>query len=114
LGFFYYVKLQKSAFCVLSDSGTITEEASLLNLPAVMIRQAHERPEGMDAGTLIMSGLTKDRVLDAVAVITAQHHVGEREIPIVRDYETLMVSKQVVRIVLSHINYIKQNIWREF
>jgi len=113
LGFFDYIKLQQSAFCVLSDSGTITEEASLLNLPAVMIRNSHERPEGMDVGTLIMSGLSKERVLDAVSVVTSQNVDGQRDMPIVRDYETVAVSKQVVRIVISYVNYIKQNVWRE-
>jgi UDP-N-acetylglucosamine 2-epimerase len=72
-GFFDYNKLQMEACCVISDSGTITEEASLLNLPAVTIRNAHERPEGMDVGTLIMTGLKKERVLDAVKVVVAQH-----------------------------------------
>jgi UDP-N-acetylglucosamine 2-epimerase (non-hydrolysing) len=71
-GFCDYIKLQMEALCVVSDSGTITEEASLLNLPAITIRNAHERPEGMDAGTLIMSGLRKERVLDAVRVIIGQ------------------------------------------
>lgn len=111
LGFFDYIKLQQSAFCVLSDSGTITEEASLLNLPAVMIRNAHERPEGMDVGTLIMSGLNKERILDAVSVVTSQHLNGQRKMPVVSDYETSTVSKQVVRVVVSYINYIKQNVW---
>jgi UDP-N-acetylglucosamine 2-epimerase (non-hydrolysing) len=72
-GFFDYNKLQMDAACVVSDSGTITEEASLLNLPAVTVRNAHERPEGMDVGTLIMAGLKKDRVLDAVRIVLAQH-----------------------------------------
>jgi UDP-N-acetylglucosamine 2-epimerase (non-hydrolysing) len=72
-GFCDYIKLQMEALCVVSDSGTISEEGSLLNLPAITIRNAHERPEGMDVGTVIMSGLKKDRVLDAVRVIIAQH-----------------------------------------
>lgn len=112
LGFFDYIKLQSSAFCILSDSGTITEEASFLNLPAVMIRNAHERPEGMDEGTLIMSGLGKERVLDAVHVMTSQHNSRIREIPVVQDYQTGSVSKQVVRIVVSYVDYINQNTWR--
>jgi UDP-N-acetylglucosamine 2-epimerase (non-hydrolysing) len=65
-----------SAFCVLSDSGTITEEASLLNLPAITLRNAHERPEGMDEGTLVMSGLKSERVVEAVRIVTAQHETG--------------------------------------
>ena len=72
-GFCDYIRLQMESLCVISDSGTITEEASLLNLPAITIRNAHERPEGMDAGTLIMAGLTKDRVLDAVRITVAQY-----------------------------------------
>lgn len=72
-GLLDYIKLQMSAFCVLSDSGTITEEASLLNLPAITLRNAHERPEGMDEGVLIMSGLKRQPVLDAVRVVLSQH-----------------------------------------
>jgi UDP-N-acetylglucosamine 2-epimerase (non-hydrolysing) len=111
-GFFDFIKLQMSAACVLSDSGTLTEEASLLNLPAVMLRNAHERPEGMDAGTLIMSGLTRERVLEAVKVITAQHHRAARTFPVVADYPQDSVSKQVVRIVLSYIDYVNRTVWR--
>ena len=86
-GFCDYVKLQMDSLCVVSDSGTITEESSLLNLPAVTIRNAHERPEGMDVGTLIMSGLKMDRVLDAISIIIAQHdRVGRVMQPVV-DYE---------------------------
>lgn len=110
-GLFDYLKLQKSAFCVLSDSGTLTEEASLLNLAAVTIRHTHERPEGMDAGTLVMSGLTKDRVLEAVSVVTRQHDRGTRVFPVVADYNTATVSKQVTRIVLSYIDYVNRTVW---
>ena len=110
-GLLDYIKLQMSAFCVLSDSGTITEEASLLNLPAITIRNAHERPEGMDEGTLIMSGLKKDRVLDAVRVVTAQHDSTRRVIPVVKDYQAGPVSKQVVRVVLSYTDYINRTVW---
>jgi UDP-N-acetylglucosamine 2-epimerase (non-hydrolysing) len=112
-GLLDYIKLQMSAFCILSDSGTITEEASLLNLPAVTIRNAHERPEGMDEGTLIMSGLKKARVLEAVKVVTAQHDRAERVFPVVRDYEAGPVSKQVVRIVLSYIDYVNRTVWHK-
>lgn len=110
-GLLDYIKLQMSAFCVLSDSGTITEEASLLNLPAITIRNAHERPEGMDEGTLIMSGLKKERVLDAVRVVASQHKRGQRVIPVVRDYQAGPVSKQVVRVVLSYTDYINRTVW---
>jgi UDP-N-acetylglucosamine 2-epimerase (non-hydrolysing) len=96
---------------VLSDSGTITEEASLLNLPAVTLRNAHERPEGMDEGTLIMSGLKMERVLEAVRVVTSQHDRNKRVIPIVKDYQGGPVSKQVVRIVLSYTDYINRTVW---
>lgn len=112
-GLLDYIKLQMNAFCVLSDSGTITEEASLLNLPAVTLRNAHERPEGMDQGTLIMSGLKKDSVLAAVRVITSQHQASERMIPLVPDYEGGPVSLQVVRVVLSYTDYVNRTVWRK-
>ena len=113
LGFFDYIKLQQEAFCVLSDSGTITEEASILNLPAITIRNSHERPEGMDVGTLIMSGLGKERILEAVKVVTSQHNSEQRVIMPVEDYQLRCVSKQIVRIVISYIDYINQNIWKK-
>lgn len=110
-GFSDYIKLQKEAFCILSDSGTITEEAALLSLPAVTIREAHERPEGMDEGTLIMCGLKKNRVLEAVKVVTSQHDRGRRVFPVVPDYLSGPVSKKVVRIVLSYIDYVNRTVW---
>ena len=111
-GFFDYIKLQKEAFCVISDSGTITEEASLLNLPAITIRNAHERPEGMGVGTLIMSGLKKDRVLDAIKIITSQHDKVNRVTSAVPDYESSMSpSKQILRVVMSNIDYINRTVW---
>ena len=113
-GLLDYIKLQMSAFCVLSDSGTITEEASLLNLPAVTLRNAHERPEGMDAGTLIMSGLKKEPVMAAVKVISSQHSTSLRAIPIVPDYEGGPVSLQVVRVVLSYTDYINRTVWHKY
>ncbi len=113
LGFFDYINLQMSAFCVLSDSGTITEEASLLNLPAVTIRNTHERPEGMDAGTLIMCGLGQERMLEAVKVIRSQHNRLQRVIPIVSEYQSLTVSKQIARVVLSYVDYINHTVWKK-
>lgn len=110
-GFLDYIKLQINAFCVLSDSGTITEEASLLSLPAITIRDAHERPEGMDEGTLIMSGLKKDSVLNAVRIVTSQHDRSQRVIPKVGDYQGGPVSKQVVRVVHSYTDYINRTVW---
>ena len=112
-GFFDYVKLQMEAFCVLSDSGTITEEASLLNLPAVTIRNVHERPEGMDEGVLIMSGLKAERVLDAVRIVTHQHNKAERQFRIVPDYEGGLVSKKILRIVLSYVDFVNRVVWNK-
>jgi len=110
-GFCDYIKLQMEALCVVSDSGTITEEGSLLNLPAITIRNAHERPEGMDVGTLIMSGLKKERVLDAVRVILAQHDRTKRVMQPVQDYEAGAVSKQLLRVVMSYVDYVNRTVW---
>jgi UDP-N-acetyl-L-fucosamine synthase len=112
-GFCDYIRLQMESLCVISDSGTITEEASLLNLPAITIRNAHERPEGMDAGTLIMAGLKKERVLDAVRVTVAQHGAVKHAVRPVQDYENPSVSKQVLRIVESYTDYINRTVWRK-
>lgn len=112
-GFCDYIRLQMESLCVISDSGTITEEASLLNLPAITIRNAHERPEGMDAGTLIMAGLTKDRVLDAVRITVAQHDRHKVAVRPVQDYENPSVSKQVLRIVESYTDYVNRTVWRK-
>lgn len=110
-GFFDYIKLQMEAFCILSDSGTITEEASLLNLPAVTIRDAHERPEGMDQGTLIMCGLKAEGVLDAVRVITQTHNKEKRVENVVLDYEGGFVSKKILRTVLSYTDFVNRVVW---
>lgn len=103
LGFFDYMKLQMEAYCVLSDSGTITEETSLLNLCSVTLRNAHERPEGMDVGTLIMSGLKKDRVLDAIEIVTSQYDKNVRPVMPIADYENPHVSTQIVRVAARKI-----------
>ena len=105
-GFSDFISLQKNAFCVISDSGTITEEASLLGLPAVMIRQAHERPEGMDQGILIMSGLTAQDVIKSIEVVTSM-----KKPEIVHDFDTENVSEKVVKIILSYVNYINRTVW---
>lgn len=110
-GFCDYIKLQMESLCVVSDSGTIFEEGSLLNLPAITIRNAHERPEGMDVGTLIMSGLKSERVLDAVRVILAQHDKSRRVMDRVEDYEGGPVSKQLLRVVMSYVDYVNRTVW---
>jgi len=112
-GFHEYNNLQMNAFCVISDSGTIAEEGSILNLPAVTIRQAHERPEGMDETTVIMSGLNKDRVLEAVDVATNHNKEPERSINPVQDYTAENVSKKVLRIILSYIDYVNRTVWHK-
>ena len=107
LGFADYIKLQQNAFCVISDSGTITEESSLLGFPAITVRQAHERPEGMDEGTLIMTGLDKNTVLDSIEIVTSQR------MPIVKDYDSDKVAQKVVRIILSYTDYINRTVWKK-
>lgn len=112
-GFIEYVKLQQEAFCVISDSGTITEESSILHFPAITVRQAHERPEGMDEGTLIMTGLNKDRILDAIDVVTSQYASGKDVIHSIPDYSSDNVSKKVVRIILSYTDYVNRTVWHK-
>ena len=111
LGFLDYVKLQMHAFCVISDSGTITEESSILNFPAVMIRQAHERPEGMDEGTLVMCGLKPERVIESIHVVTSSFSESTHLFKIVGDYDTENVSKKVLRIILSYTDYVNRTVW---
>ena len=111
LGFVDYVKLQTHARCVLSDSGTLTEESSLLAFPAVMLREAHERPEGMDEGTLIMSGMKPERVLAAIATALDHYRGNERPFRIAPDYESGSVSRKVVRTILSYIDYVNRTVW---
>ncbi len=113
LGFIDYVKMEKEAYCVVSDSGTITEESSILGIPAVTIRQAHERPEGMDEGTLIMCGLEKGNVIRAIDVVVRQSANGSSPMNIVSDYDTDNVSKKVVRIILSYTDYVNRTVWRK-
>lgn len=112
-GFFDYLKLQVASKCVISDSGTIAEEASLLNLPAVTIRNSHERPEGMDEGTVVMCGLHADRVLQSIKLVVSQHDRNTRVIPVVADYEGGPVSKQLARVVQSYVDYVKRTVWHE-
>ncbi|SRR6266851_4221626 len=111
-GFLDYVKLEMSAYCVLSDSGTITEESSLLGFPAVTLREAHERPEGMDAGVLIMSGLKSERVLQAIAVVTHESADRREHRSRVDDYQDRDVSRKVVRIIYSYVDYVNRTVWK--
>lgn len=110
-GFLDYIKLQQNAFCVISDSGTITEESSILQFPAITIRQAHERPEGMDEGTLIMSGLQRDLILNSIEIVTSQFADDNDVVKTIPDYLTDNVSKKVVRIILSYTDYINRVVW---
>lgn len=112
LGFFDYISLQQKSYCAISDSGTITEESSILGFPAITIRQAHERPEGMDEGTLIMSGLKSDDIVSSINIVTEQSN----NIPmsIIQDYDTNNVSKKVVRIIVSYIDYINRTVWKKY
>jgi len=113
LGFLDYVKLQLHARCVISDSGTITEESSILSFPAVTIRQAHERPEGMDEGTLIMCGLKAETVIESIGVATAHYAKKDRPFNIVSDYNTENVSQKVLRIIMSYTDYVNRTVWQK-
>ena len=110
-GFTDFIRLQQGAYCILSDSGTITEEASLLDLPAVTMRDSHERPEGVDAGTLVASSLDPARILDAVRLVRDGFGTGRRFAGQVADYEADAVSAKVVRIVLSCIDQVNRTVW---
>lgn len=112
-GFHDYNSLQLNAFCVISDSGTIAEEGSILHLPAVTIRQAHERPEGMDETTVIMSGLKPERVLDSVQIATKHRSNKDRIIKEVDDYKADNVSKKILRIIVSYIDYVNRTVWKK-
>lgn len=111
LGFLDYIKLQQYAKCVVSDSGTITEESSILGFPAITIRQAHERPEGTDEATLIMSGLESASVLKAIEVTEAHYTGSERPFRVIADYDVDNVSKKVLKTVLSYTDYINRTVW---
>lgn len=111
LGFLDYVKLQKNALCVVSDSGTITEESSILGFPAITIRQAHERPEGMDEATLIMSGLKPENVLKSIEIAVAHYQSEGRPFKVIPDYDTENVSLKVLRIIMSYTEYVNRTVW---
>jgi UDP-N-acetylglucosamine 2-epimerase (non-hydrolysing) len=113
LGFFDYIKLQQNSFCVISDSGTITEESSIMNFPAINLRDVHERPEGMEEGVVIMTGLSVERVLDSIPVSVCIKSDGLRPANLVNDYFAPDLSDKVLKIILSYTDFIKRRVWKE-
>ena len=109
-----YLKLQINAKTVLSDSGTINEESSILNFPALNIREAHERPEAMEETSVMMTGINCERIIQCLEILSMQEKDGSRNIKLVNDYNVENFSEKILRIIMSYTDYTKKNVWKEY